>query len=73
MSSYKSIDVVIDKDGKVHIRTSGFAGPSCVKAAETLIKNLQAAGLEVKTEDLQRTEEYYRVVVKEKARVKKVR
>lgn len=56
-SSYKSIDAAIDKDGKLHIRTSGFSGKTCLKEAERLIKLLQQAGLEVNTEDLQLTEE----------------
>lgn len=69
-SSYKSIDVAIDEKGKVHIRTSGFAGPSCIKESEELIKRLKEAGLEVETEDLKLTEEYHakeksRAVVKE--------
>jgi len=71
LSSYKSIDVVIDKDGKVHIRTSGFSGPSCVKAAEQLIAELQALGLEVKTEYLEHTAEYTKAEVKERTEVKR--
>jgi len=59
-SAYKSIDVAIDKDGKVHIKTSGFSGETCLKEAERLIALLQQAGLDVKTEDLKLTEEALR-------------
>lgn len=60
-SNYKSIDVAIDKDGKVHIKTSGFSGQTCLKEAEQLIALLQQAGLDVKTEDLKLTEEATKV------------
>jgi len=68
-SSYKSIDVAIDKDGKVHIKTSGFSGQTCLKEAERLIALLQQAGLDVKTEDLKLTEEATRIAQKDSARV----
>lgn len=56
---YKRIDIVIDEKGKAHIQTSGFIGKSCIKESEVLIKKLQEVGLEVTTEDLKRTKEYY--------------
>jgi len=68
-SAYRSIDVAIDKDGKVHIKTSGFSGQTCLKEAEQLIALLQKAGLDVKTEDLQLTEEATRIGQKDSARV----
>ena len=68
-SNYKSIDVAIDKDGKVHIKTSGFSGQSCLKEAEQMIALLQQAGLDVKTEDLKMTEEATRVGQKSSTRV----
>lgn len=58
-TGYKRIDISIDENGKVHIRTSGFVGESCIKESEALIKKLQEAGLDVTTEDLKPTEEYY--------------
>jgi len=58
-SGYKRIDVAIDEKGKVHIQTSGFVGESCIKEGEALIKKLQEAGLEVTTEDLKKTGEFY--------------
>ena len=58
-TGYKRIDIAIDEKGKVHIQTSGFVGESCIKESEALIKKLQEAGLDVSTEDLKRTEEYY--------------
>jgi len=70
-SSYKSIDVAIDKDGKVHIKTSGFSGQTCLKEAEALIALLQQAGLDVKTEDLKLTEEAMKVAEKSSVRTER--
>ena len=58
-TGYRRIDIAIDEKGKVHIKTSGFAGESCIKESEALIRKLKEAGLEVTTENLERTEEYY--------------
>lgn len=69
-SAYRSIDVAIDKDGKVHIKTSGFSGQTCLKEAEQLIALLQQAGLDVKTEDLKYSQEYYAIEEETKSRAK---
>lgn len=70
-SGYRSIDVAIDKDGKVHIKTSGFSGQTCLKEAERLIALLQQAGLDVKTEDLKLTEEAMKVAEKGSVRAER--
>lgn len=56
---YKRVDVKVDKDGKVHVDTSGFSGKACVEEAEKLIAMLKQAGLDVSTEDVKLKEEFY--------------
>lgn len=56
---YKRIDVKVDKNGKVHVDTSGFTGKACTEEAEQLIVMLRQAGLEVSTEDVQLKEEFH--------------
>jgi len=65
----KRIDVMVDEKGKIRIGTSGFSGQTCLKEAEQLIALLQKQGLDVKTEDLQLTEEATKVAEKSSARV----
>ena len=55
----KRIDIFIDEDGKVHVRFSGFVGRECLAEAERLIAGLKSAGLEVITEKVELTSEYY--------------
>jgi len=70
-ASYKSIQIVIDEKGKVHIRTSGFVGKVCLEEAEKLIALLQQSGLDVKTEDVKLTAEAYQVAEKSGVKVKR--
>jgi len=67
MSSYESVVVEVDKEGKVKVLTKGFLGPSCVKEHERLVAYLKSLGLEVNVEAKQETEEMHQV---EKGRVK---
>jgi len=61
MSSYESVHVEVDKDGKVKVLTRGFPGPSCLKEHERLIAYLKSLGLEVSVESRQETEEMHQV------------
>jgi len=66
--SYEKFEVIVNRGGKVHIKTDGFLGDSCIKEAERLISLLKSSGIEVKTEQIQLTSEYYKV--KEKVKVR---
>lgn len=68
--SYKSIQIVIDEKGKVHIKTSGFVGEACIREAEALIARLQQAGLDVETENVKLTEEAHKIEQKGHIRAK---
>lgn len=52
-------EIVVNEDGSVVLETKGFVGPACLAEAERLIKLLREVGLEVKTENIQLTEEYH--------------
>jgi len=66
--SYEKFEIIVDREGKVHIKTNGFFGDSCIKEAEKLISLLKSGGMEVKTEKIQFTSEYYKAKAKVKVR-----
>ena len=55
----RSFTIVVERDGKVKVQTQGFKGPACLVEAQRLKEVLKALGLELETEELTLTEEYY--------------
>jgi len=53
-----SFEILIDEDGKMHLRTTGFQGPSCVDERNKLATLLAGAGIDIAIEDVQPTAEY---------------
>jgi len=39
--------VIVNEDGTINLRTTGFQGPSCVQETERLLNHLKEAGVEV--------------------------
>jgi len=52
-----AFEILIDEEGKATVRATGFKGKTCLQEAEKLNRLLAAAGLDIKTESLQLTEE----------------
>jgi len=55
----RSFEIVIERDGRMKLRTQGFQGPACLEEAQRLKELVKALGVEVETEEVQLTEEYY--------------
>lgn len=53
----KTIEIIISPTGEVRAETKGFAGASCLKATEELIKALGQQTAERKTAEMYQTEE----------------
>lgn len=55
----RRVTIEIDENGKLKILTQGFRGDACLKEAEKLLALLKQAGVDVKVEKVERTEEFY--------------
>lgn len=55
----KTIRVVIDENGKVTLSTHGYQGEACIAETEQLLKQLRQLGIEVNTDKIEYTAEYY--------------
>jgi len=55
----REVEVIINEDGSVTIRYQGFRGQACFEEAKRLYRRLREAGVEVKVEKTQPTEEFY--------------
>lgn len=51
-------EVLIDEEGKMHLRTTGFQGPSCISERNKLAALLAEAGINAIIEEVQTTDEY---------------
>jgi len=60
----KSVDVLIDKDGKITIGFNGFAGNACYEKGKEIIAELHALGVEISIEEIIPTEAPISVVEK---------
>ena len=55
----KGFEIVIDKEGKATVRAQGFKGPICLEEANRLKEVLKRLGVDLETQEVQLTEEYY--------------
>jgi len=55
----RSIQLVVNPDGSVTVKFQGFRGEACFREAEELYRRVKVAGVEVKVERAERTEEAY--------------
>jgi len=55
----KEVRVEIDKDGRLKVLYSGFAGNACFEEARKLYAQLKALGIDVTIEQITPTQEYY--------------
>jgi len=55
----KEIMIVVNKDGSVTIRYSGFYGEACFQEAQKIYQRLKQLGVDVKIEKVVRTPEAY--------------
>jgi len=67
--SMREILVEVDEDGKVTVKTQGYAGPSCVEALKRLMERLKALGIDSSLEKQQLTPEYYKQTQTAKTRI----
>lgn len=54
----EQIDVIINEDGKMTIKTTGFSGETCIKEIDKVLEELRKAGIDVKTLKIEKTAEY---------------
>jgi len=52
--------IEIEEDGEMFVKTSGFFGNACKVAGDKLKGLLSKLGVQVETEDIKPTDEYYR-------------
>jgi hypothetical protein len=64
----KSIDIIVDEDGKIRLTVGGIIGSLCVDESDKVLKALRELGVDVAIEQDTRLPEFY--LTKEKAKVK---
>jgi hypothetical protein len=58
----------IDKNGKVRALYKGYVGGACLETAKRLAQALKNLGIEVETEKLEPTPEFYQAGVRQEVR-----
>lgn len=57
----RKIGILISEEGKIEIKTEGFQGDACIKEADELLRKLREFGVEVETQEIKKTQEFYAV------------
>lgn len=55
----KGIEVIVDEDGKVTIKYTGFVGDACYHEARKLYQQLKSLGVDVEVQQIVPTQEAY--------------
>jgi len=55
----KEIRIEVDREGRIRILYSGFAGNACFEEARKLYAQLKSLGIDVTIEQITPTQEYY--------------
>ncbi|MEM3793290.1 MAG: hypothetical protein QXS76_00125 [Candidatus Bathyarchaeia archaeon] len=55
----RSVEIIVDEEGRLHIKWGGFKGDACFQEAERLYALLKSLGMEVRKERVERTPESY--------------
>ena len=54
----KSVTIEVTDEG-IRLKTEGFVGDKCIKEIDKVVEILRGLGVDVKTLEIQKTEEYY--------------
>lgn len=65
----KTLEITVDKDGKLTIKQAGISGPACLKDYEKWLALLKENGVDLPKAETQKTPEFYKTSVSQKQTV----